>query len=290
MIIGALEAGGTKMVCAIGDGFGNISEQMSIPTETPEITMPVIIEYFRKHKVEAVGVGCFGPLDLNRNSKTYGYITSTPKIPWQYYDICGTLKKELNVPIGFDTDVNGSCLGEITFGAAKNCDSAVYITVGTGIGMGICVEGKLLHGMLHPEAGHMMIARHKEDNFEGVCPFHKGCLEGMCAGPAIGARYNKKAVDIGVDDPAWDYTAYYVAQAIVNLILTVSPQKVILGGGVMKQEHLFPMIRNYVTELLNGYIQTEELKNMEEFIVAPGCGEEQGIKGALLLALNEMNI
>lgn len=289
MILGALEAGGTKMVCAIGDEFGNIIEQITIPTGTPENTMPPILEYFQLHNVEALGIGCFGPIDLNKESKTYGYITSTPKLAWQNYNICGAVKEALNIPVGFDTDVNGSCLGELNYGAAKGCSSAAYITVGTGVGVGICIEGKLVHGMLHPEAGHMIVAKHPEDDFEGACTFHKGCVEGLCAGGSIGARYHKKAVDIDKNDKAWDYTAYYLAEAIVNLILTVSPQKIILGGGVMKQEHLYPIIRKHVTQLLNGYIVTEELKNMDEYIVAPGCKDDQGIKGALLLALREIN-
>ncbi len=287
MRLGALEAGGTKMVCAIGDEQGNIMERVTFPTETPAETMPSIIEFFKKNEVEAVGVGCFGPIDLNRESKTYGYITSTPKLAWQYFDICGTLSQALEVPIGFDTDVNGSCLGEITYGAARGCNSAVYITFGTGVGMGICNEGKLIHGMMHPEAGHMMIAKHKDDTFEGVCPFHKGCVEGLCAGNSIGARYGMKAFDIPKDDIAWEYTAYYMAQTVVNLILTVSPQKIILGGGVMKQEHLYPMIRKNVKEVLNGYVQAKELENLEEYIVVPGCGDDQGILGALMLGYQE---
>lgn len=288
MRLGALEAGGTKMVCAIGDEKGNITKQISIPTETPEITMPVIIDFFKENNIEGLGIGCFGPIDLDKSSKTYGYITSTPKLAWQNYNICGVMKEALHVPVGFDTDVNGSCLGEMTYGAAKGCKSAVYITIGTGVGMGICIEGKLLHGMMHPEAGHMVVPKHPEDNYEGSCPFHKGCVEGLCSGGAIGGRYNKKSAEIPKDDKAWDFTAYYIAEAIVNLILTVSPERVILGGGVMKQEHLYPLVRKYVPEILNGYVQTEQVKNMEEYITAPACGDEQGIKGALLLALGEL--
>ena len=176
MKIGALEAGGTKMVCAIGDETGKIYEQVSIPTETPEITMPKLISYFEERKIEALGIGCFGPIDPDKKSETYGYITSTPKLAWADYNIVGTMEKSLMIPVGFDTDVNGSVLGEVTFGQAKGKKCVVYVTIGTGVGAGIYIEGKLLHGMLHPEAGHILLTQRQDDTYEGTCPYHKTCL------------------------------------------------------------------------------------------------------------------
>ena len=188
MRLGALEAGGTKMVCAIGDETGKIFEQISFPTKTPEDTVPAMIEYFQKADVEALGIGCFGPIDPDKKSKTYGYITSTPKLAWADYDMAGAFERALGIPVGFDTDVNGSVLGEVTFGQAKGKSCVIYITIGTGVGAGIYIEGRLLHGMLHPEAGHVMVNRREDDKYEGKCPYHKACLEGMAAGPALEAR------------------------------------------------------------------------------------------------------
>lgn len=290
MLLGALEAGGTKMVCAIGEETGKILKTTTIPTVTPEETMPQLLSFFKEEGIEALGIGCFGPIDLNKKSKTYGHITSTPKLAWQNYDICGVFQKELNVPIGFDTDVNVACLGEMQYGSGKGLDTVVYITVGTGVGMGICIGGQLLHGMLHPEAGHMLVRRVPEDTFQGVCPFHKDCLEGLIAGGSIAARYGVKADQIRRDDIAWEYTAYYIAQAIVNLILTVSPERIILGGGVMKQEQFLPLVHKYVPELLRGYIQTKELEDITTYIVSPGCEDRQGVLGALKLAYERLEL
>lgn len=283
MRLGALEAGGTKMVCAIGDESGKIYEQVSIPTETPEITMPKLIAYFEERNVEALGIGCFGPIDPDKKSETYGYITSTPKLAWADYNIVGTMEKSLKVPVGFDTDVNGSVLGEVTFGQAKGKNCVVYVTIGTGVGAGIYIEGKLLHGMLHPEAGHILLTQREDDTYEGTCPYHKTCLEGLAAGPAIEARWGRKAVELKDDARVWDLEAYYIAQAIVNYILILSPQMIILGGGVMHQEQLFPQIRSYVKKMMNGYIKTKEMADLDHYIVPASLNDDQGIMGALEL-------
>jgi len=267
MLYGALEAGGTKMVCAIGDENGKIMEQVSIPTVTPEETMPKIIDYFKDKEIKALGVGCFGPIDPDRNSKTYGYITSTPKPGWKNFDMVGTLKKALNVEIGFDLDVNGSLLGEITYGSSKGIKDAIYITIGTGVGAGIISEGNLVHGIMHPEAGHMPMIPHIRDKYAGKCPYHKNCLEGMAAGPAIEDRWGKKAKDLADNDEVWEIESYYIAQALTNLILTLMPKRIILGGGVMHQMQLFPLIRKKVIENLNGYIVRDELKDIDNYIV-----------------------
>lgn len=292
MRLGALEAGGTKMVCAIGDENGKIFEQISIPTKTPEETVPAMIDYFQKAKVEALGIGCFGPIDPDKKSETYGYITSTPKLAWANYDIVGKFEKALGIPVGFDTDVNGSVLGETTFGQAKGKNSVIYVTIGTGVGVGVYIEDKLLHGMLHPEAGHVMVRRREGDAYEGKCPYHKACLEGMAAGPAVEERWGDKAINLKDREEVWDLEAYYIAQALTGYILTLSPQMIILGGGIMHQEQLFPMIRSYVAEMLNGYIQTKEVKDMEHYIVPASLNDDQGIMGALELgrrALLEKN-
>ena len=283
MRLGALEAGGTKMVCAIGDESGKIYEQVSIPTERPEITMPRLISYFEERKIEALGIGCFGPIDPDKKSETYGYITSTPKLAWADYNIVGTMEKSLMIPVGFDTDVNGSVLGEVTFGQAKGKKCVVYVTIGTGVGAGIYIEGKLLHGMLHPEAGHILLTQRQDDTYEGTCPYHKTCLEGLAAGPAIEARWGRKAVELKDDARVWDLEAYYIAQAIVNYILILSPQMIILGGGVMHQEQLFPKIRSYVKKMMNGYIKTKEMADLDHYIVPASLHDDQGIMGALEL-------
>ncbi len=288
MEFGALEAGGTKMVCAIGKEDGTILDQTSIPTTVPEETIPKIIEYFRDKEIAALGVASFGPVDPDPTSATYGYITSTPKPGWTHYDLLGNLKAALPVPMGFDTDVNGSLLGEVTYGSSKGVTDAVYITVGTGIGMGIMSGGKLIHGMLHPEAGHYMMIRHPKDTFEGRCPFHKNCLEGMASGPAIGDRWEKPAKELADNDEVWEIEAYYLAQACMNLILTLSPKKIILGGGVMHQMKLFELIRQKVTENLNGYLQTRELSHMDRYIVPASLNDDQGIMGCIKLAVDAL--
>lgn len=288
MLIGALEAGGTKMVCAIGREDGTILEQVSIPTTTPEETIPRIIEYFRDKEIAALGVAAFGPVDVKPESDTYGCILDTPKLAWQHKDLLGGLKKALNVPMGLDTDVNGSCLGEVTYGCAKGLDSVIYITIGTGVGVGVCINGKLLHGMLHPEGGHILLSRHPEDPKGGICPYHDNCLEGFASGPSIEARWGKKAVEL-VDRPeVWEIESYYIAQALVDYIMILSPRKIILGGGVMHQEQLFPMIRTKVKEMVNGYIKTKELEDMDNYIVPASLHDDQGIMGCIKLGLNAL--
>lgn len=287
MKLGALEAGGTKMVCAIGDETGTIFEQTTIPTQTPEITVPELIAYFKERKVDALGIGCFGPIEPDKSSEKYGYITSTPKTEWQNYDIVGEFANALQCPIGFDTDVNASVLGEVTFGQAKGKSCVVYLTIGTGIGGGIYIEGNLLHGMLHPEAGHVLIRKREDDTYTGKCPYHTNCLEGLASGPAIEARWGHKAAELAGRPEVWDLEADYIAQALTGYILTLSPRMIILGGGVMHQEQLFPLIRDKVTQMLGGYIKTKELEDMEHYIVPASLQDDQGIMGCFELARRE---
>lgn len=286
MLLGALEAGGTKMVLAVGDGLGHISDKVSIPTTEPDETMTGIIAYFQKHNIKALGVGCFGPLDLKMSSPTYGYITSTPKLKWRNFPLVKALADGLHVPVALDTDVNGAALAESTLGAAQGLLSCLYVTVGTGIGGGLVVEGNLVHGLLHPEFGHMLLRPLPEDpSPEGFCPYHVSCLEGLACGPAMEKRWSMSARELAPDHPAWKLEAAYLAQMCVNAIVSFSPEKIILGGGVMQQNHLFPMVRKETLRLLGGYVQHPAiLGGMEDYIVPPGLQTESGIQGAFLLA------
>ena len=286
MKIGALEAGGTKMVCAIGDENGKIEKRVSFPTQTPKETLPQILEFFVNEEIAALGIGCFGPVELDRRSPVYGYITSTPKLAWANYDIVGKFEEALNVPVGFDTDVNGAALGEVFFGAARGCDPAIYITIGTGVGVGIYVNGTLLHGLIHPEAGHILITRRHGDTYRGKCPYHENCLEGLAAGPAIMERWGKPAAELTDRKEVWELESDYLAQAVANYILTLSPQKVILGGGVMHQEQMLPLVRKEVRRQLRGYIQGKGLDSLDEYIVPVSLGDDQGVMGAIKLAMD----
>ncbi|MBQ9608975.1 MAG: ROK family protein [Lachnospiraceae bacterium] len=286
MLYGALEAGGTKMVCAIGDENGKIIEQISIPTTTPDETMPAIIDYFKDKDIKALGIACFGPIDLDKKSSTYGHILITPKLAWRNFDMVGTMKNALSVPIGFDTDVNGSLLGEVTWGAAKGISDAIYITIGTGVGGGIWSNGGLVHGMLHPELGHIKLIKASNDSYKCRCPYHDSCLEGLSCGPAVEERWNAKARELTDKDEVWELESYYIAQALANLILILSPKKIILGGGIMHQTQLFPLIRKKVLENINGYIVTKELEDIDNYIIPAGLNDDQGIMGAIKLAMD----
>lgn len=285
MYLGSIEAGGTKFVCAVGDENGKIYARERVATEDPNVTMPKVIHFFRNFKIDSLGIGSFGPVDLNKESKSYGCITSTPKLAWANYPFVKTMEDALHVPIGFSTDVNGAALGELYRGAAKGLDGCLYITVGTGIGAGLVMEHQLLQGMSHPEMGHVLLRRHPEDHFEGICPYHHDCLEGLASGPAIEARWGKPASELPVNHKAWMIEAEYLSQALMQYVLIVSPKRIIMGGGVMKQEQLFPMIRTRLKELLAGYLDFPELKErIDEYVVSPALGDNAGIIGALILA------
>ena len=277
------------MVCAVADETGKLTDRMSVPTRQPEETLKEIAAYFKRYEIAALGIGCFGPIDPDRDSKTYGYITKTPKPGWTDCDIAGFFRRELSVPVGFDTDVNGAILGEVTWGAARGCNCAIYITVGTGVGVGVYVNGGLLHGLVHPEAGHILLKRHPKDTYAGHCPFHPECMEGLASGPAIADRWGKPAAQLAGRDEVWELEAYYIAQAVADYILTYSPQKVILWGGVMHQEKLFPMVRTGVQELLNGYVHHPAVTDaIADYIIPPALGEDPGILGAVRLGMLEL--
>lgn len=286
MLLGALEAGGTKMVCAVGDETGTIHDRISIPTSTPEKNMPELTAYFQQYDIKALGIGTFGPADLHPASPTYGCITTTPKPGWQNFNLMGEFQKALHIPIGFDTDVNAAVLGEAVFGCMKDISTGIYITIGTGVGVGVMVNRQLLHGMLHPEGGHILLARNPADSYKGFCPYHENCLEGLAAGPAIEGRYGQKAVTLKDIPEVWELEAEYIAKALVNYILVLSPERIVLGGGVMHQEQLFPLIRQKTTAYLNGYLTTKQLEDMNSYIVPPSLNDNQGILGCLQLALD----
>lgn len=284
-MLAGIEAGGTKMVCSVSDYDLNIIESVIIPTTTPEETIGEMVSYFKKFDIDAIGIGCFGPIDLNTNSSTYGHIMRTPKPGWSGIDVVGAFKSEFNVPVGFDTDVNAAVLGEVYKGAARGCDNAIYITIGTGVGVGIYCNGNLMHGLVHPEGGHILLNRHPEDSFEGCCPFHKNCVEGLASGPAIEKRWGMEPKLLVDNDKVWELEAYYIAQAITDYVLAYSPEKIILWGGVMHQDKLFDMVRAQVKKMLGGYVQSDMIeKNIDQYIVKPGLGEKPGIIGALCLA------
>lgn len=287
--IGAIEAGGTKFVCGIGDEKGEIRESVSFPTTSPDETLGKAIAFFRGKGVEAIGIGSFGPIDLRPGSPTYGHVTTTPKPGWANCDFLGTLRELFDVPYGWDTDVNAAALGEVRWGAARSLDSCLYYTIGTGVGIGVYAEGSLVHGLVHPEGGHTPVRRHPDDAFAGLCPFHGDCLEGMAAGPALEARWRVKGHELPADHRAWEIEAFYIAQSITGAVLLNSPEKVILGGGVMQQSQLFPLVRAAVKRNLNGYVSAGELlERIDDYIVPPGLGPQAGLYGALALGLDAL--
>lgn len=289
MRIGAIEAGGTKFVCGIGNDRGEIAESISFPTGDPQTTLGRVIAYFKEKQADAIGIGSFGPIDIRKDSPTYGYVTTTPKPGWGNFDFLGTLRREFQVPFGWDTDVNAAAFGEATWGAARGLESCLYYTVGTGVGIGVYSEGKLVHGLIHPEGGHVLTRRHPDDDFAGACPFHGDCLEGMASGPALEKRWQVKGHELSADHSAWEIEAFYLAQSIAGAILLLSPEKVILGGGVMQQAQLYPLIREAVKRNLNGYLNAGAiLEHIDDYIVPPGLGQQAGLCGALALGLSAL--
>jgi fructokinase len=286
---GAVEAGGTKFICLAGRGPHDIVAERHIATTSPEQTLRQVVDFFkglnRHNQLQTIGIGSFGPLDLDANSPSYGYITATPKEDWSNVDIRGVISRALNVPVTIDTDVNAAALAEGRWGIAAGCDNFVYITIGTGIGGGAVIDGKVRHGLNHLEMGHMLIKHDlKLDPFKGCCRFHTDCLEGLASGAAINLRYGRPAESLYAKTEVWELEADYIAQGIVNIIYLLSPQKIILGGGVMKFPALLKMVQNQVLRLINGYLAGNLVDNIAENITAAGLGEKSGVLGALLLA------
>ena len=287
-LFGSVEAGGTKFVCAVGDASGQILAQTTLPTTSPKETLARVIAFFENQpRLRGIGVGSFGPVDLRPDSPTWGYITTTPKPGWRHTDMAGTLSRALNLPIAFDTDVNAAALGEKRWGAAQGVNDFIYLTIGTGIGGGGMINGGLMHGLLHPEMGHIRLPHDSErDPFPGACPYHGDCLEGLASGPAIAQRWGAPGDELPPEHPAWELEAHYLALALTDFILSLSPERIILGGGVMKQRPLFPKIREKVKRLLADYVQHPViLHRLDNFIVPPGLGDTAGVMGALALAM-----
>jgi fructokinase len=289
LVYGGVEGGGTKFNCMIATGPDDVVAMDRFPTAGAAETMDSVIRFFQANigdnTLAAVGIASFGPVDLNPSSPRFGFITTTPKPGWQMVDIAGTVRERLGVPVGFDTDVNAAALGEYRWGAAQGADPVVYITVGTGIGGGGYVNGKPLHGLIHPEMGHLLLPQIPGDDFTGICPYHGRCLEGMASGPALGARTGKPAKDLAPDDPVWELEARYLALALANITYVLSPRRVVLGGGVMEQRQLFPRIQQHVLALTNSYLRHPAVQeDIASYIVPPGLGARCGMLGAVELA------
>lgn len=286
-MFGGMEAGGTKFVCAVGTGPDDLAEEVRFPTTSPEETLRRAVDFFRGFPaIQAIGVGSFGPVDCHRGSPTCGHITTTPKPGWQNVDVAGPLRNSLGIPVEFDQDVYAAALGEWTWGAGRGIDNLLYITIGTGIGSGIIANGQPMHGMVHSELGHIRLPRrHLNDGFAGACPFHGDCFEGLASGPAIQARWGARGETLPADHPAWDLEAEYIALALNDCICLLSPERIILGGGVMEQRHLLPRIRARTLKLLNNYVRSAAiLEHIDEYIVAPALGSKSGVLGAIALA------
>jgi fructokinase len=295
-IVGGIEAGGTKCICAIGSGPEDIRAEIRVPTTDPQTTIGELLRFITGYekengRISALGVAAFGPLDLSPVSPTYGSITSTPKPGWQNTPLLTIFRDALQLPVAIDTDVNVAAFGEQCWGAARGLENFIYLTIGTGIGGGGMLNGKFMHGLTHPEMGHVRVPQDRlADPFDGICVFHGNCLEGLASGPALEKRWGRRAESLAVNHPAWRLEAQYLGYGIVNFICTLSPEKIILGGGVMQQSQLFPMIRTEVATSLNGYIVSEMLEaRIDETICPPALGNRAGVCGALALALQEID-
>lgn len=290
-LYGGVEAGGTKFVCAVGTAPDDLRAETRLPTTGPEETLGRTVGFFqeaigRHGPLSALGIGSFGPVDVDPASDTFGHVTATPKEGWSHVDVAGRLRRELDMPVGFDTDVNAAALGEGRWGAARGLDTFVYLTVGTGIGGGGVVEGRLLHGLVHPEMGHVRIPHDRErDPYPGRCPFHGNCLEGLASGPAMEERWGRPPEELPPEHGAWELEADYLAHGLVNYTLTLSPERIVVGGGIMKQRRLFPAIRSRVRELLADYVRAPAVREeIDAYIVPPDLGDRSGVLGALELA------
>ncbi len=286
-LYGGIEGGGTKFNCVVGDSPENIIAEARFPTTTPAETIGQVIDFFMPYvnQLQGIGLGSFGPFDANSLSPTYGYITTTPKPHWDNTNILGMLREKINLPIAVDMDVVVAGLGEARWGASKNDSHSLYLTIGTGIGGGYIVDGKPLRGLVSLEMGHIRIPHNFElDPFRGACPYHGDCFEGLAAGPAIQARFGQRAETLTDDNPYWQVEAEYIAYALVNFILSLAPKRIIIGGGVMQKDFMFPSVRRKVQKLLNGYINHEMiLKDIDNYIVPPKLGNRSGVLGAIAL-------
>ena len=290
-LYGGIEAGGTKFVCAVGDGLGRLDHFVRFPTTTPEETLARVVRFFSSLPVRpaAIGIGSFGPVDLHAGSPTYGFVTTTPKPGWAMTDVCGAVSRALGVPVAIATDVGVALLAESRLGAAAGCRQPLYLTIGTGIGGALLVDGRLLGGLVHPEMGHIPVPQRPGDAFAGVCPYHGACFEGLASGPAIAARAGAAAESLGADHPVWDEVVHTLGAGIATLALALSPDRIVAGGGVMEQAHLWPRVRNEVERRLGGYVAADALAGgLAHYLVPPGLGSRAGVLGALALARGDL--
>jgi fructokinase len=293
-LVGGVELGGTNAVCAIGTGPDDLRADARFATTTPADTIARALAFFRQHHarwpVTALGIASFGPIDLRRESSTFGSITTTPKRGWQHARLVGPFRDALGVPVGFDTDVNGAALAEHRWGAGRELDTLVYVTVGTGIGGGAIVGGRALHGLTHPEMGHVRVPHDRDaDPFPGACPYHGDCLEGLASGPAMRERWGAPAESLPPDHPGWNLEAHYLALGLMAIVAIVSPQRIVVGGGVARPPHLLPRVRARLTTLLAGYIRAPEIESIDAYVVPPALGDRAGVLGAIALALDAMS-
>jgi fructokinase len=284
-VYGGIEAGGTKWVCAVGTSPDDLRATETIPTAAPRETIDRAVAFFeREGPVDAIGIGSFGPVDLRLLSPTWGHVTTTPKPGWAHTDVGPEIGRRLSVPVAFDTDVNAATLGEHRWGAARGLDTFCYVTVGTGIGGGAIVGGKLVHGLVHPEFGHLRIPHdHGRDPFPGVCPYHGDCWEGLASGPAIEARWGRPAAELDGDEAVWALEAHYLALGLVSAICVLSPERIVLGGGVTSAPGLLPLVRSEIGALLNEYVAHDALA-AEGYVTLPALGHRSGVLGAIALA------
>jgi fructokinase len=293
---GGIEAGGTKFVCMVGTAAGEVIKETRFPTTQPDETIHRAIEFFAPYAEQAglaaVGIASFGPVDLDRASATYGFITTTPKPGWGQVDLCGRIQRGLDLPVAFDTDVNAAAFGEHYWSPAnKALDPFVYITIGTGIGVGVLANGAPLHGLVHTEGGHIFLPHdHERDPFPGVCPFHGDCFEGLASGPAMEKRWGRRAETLPADHPGWELEADYIALALLNLVYTTSPQRMVLGGGVPQHAGLHELVRRKVRQYNQGYIRSGAIDaEIDGYIVPPSLGNRSGGLGAIALAITLMD-
>lgn len=281
MYYGAIEAGGTKFVCAVSDEHLTVIDQQTIPTTQPEQTLAKVFSFFDQYPLQSLGIGAFGPVDINRDSATYGRILNTPKAGWRGFDFLGVMKEHYHCPMAWTTDVNAAAFGEFKKGNARGTKNSLYLTIGTGIGGGVVMNERIIEGYAHAEIGHLFVPTHPDDDFTGCCPFHRHCLEGLASGPALEQRYGKKGQALEDDEHVWALEAYYLAQGLLNCTMLLRPEVIVLGGGVMKQKQLFPLIREQLAEMINDYVQVPD---MNDYIKETGLGDASGVTGCLLLA------
>jgi fructokinase len=286
-LFGGIETGGSWCVCALGRGPDEIVAEEQFPTADPEPTLSRIVDFFARHaKPAAIGIGSFGPVDLDPESPTWGYVTTTPKPGWRQVSVAGTIRDRLGIPVRFETDVAAAAVGEYRWGAGRGAAALCYLTVGTGIGAGLLFDGRPWHGLVHPEVGHIRIPHDRDrDPFSGTCPFHGDCWEGLASGPAIADRWQLSPERLPDDHPAWALEAEYLALGILSIVLVASPQRVIVGGGVVEGRPLLDLVRPRLGQFLAGYLDTPLLaERIDSYLVSPELGDRAGVLGAIALA------